>query len=120
MSVLWTAGAKKISTANYSPTITQTGRTETTFTVQKTDYFTGQSEASWLPSDIESEYAVFVYQNHFFPGFPYYYYSQTPVRTASVTRGENVGEYTASYEYLPGGSYKFFAGVLGNSYPPLT
>ena len=111
MSVLWTAGVNKLSSGLYRATITQTSRTGLTFTIQFVNYFTGTTEPSWLPSDKESEYIGLVYQDRYIEGFPYYWYSQTPFRSSGVARGESVGEYTVSYEYLPGGAYKFFVGI---------
>lgn len=119
MSVLWTAGAKTFSTEKYTHTNIKPGQSQTTFTVQKTDYTTGETTASWLPSDIESRYVCMVFENHYFPGYRYYYYSQTPVRTASVTRGSGVGEYIATYSSIPSGSYRFLVGGPDN-FPPFS
>lgn len=117
MSVFKTAGVAPLNPGKFTASYSNFDRTSCDVTLTYENFLTQETYPAWWDRDSELQFAVYSKVGDF--DFRYYLHTQTPVRSGSLARGSSAGSYTASYSYLPSGTYIFFA-VIQEMYPAPT
>ena len=117
MSAFKTAGVSPLNPGKFTSSYSNFNRTSCNISLTYENFLTNESYPDWWDRDGEMKFMIFNRVGYF--DYRYYLATQTPVRSVSLARGFTAGSYTATYSYLPDGSYIFWA-LIPEMYPAPT